>query len=632
MLEDGIEPLYAKKPFSRRRHDLYLVRSRPHIAGELFLNQHDGHADDGIRILPLQEEEIPALVVQYHRLSRVDFMGVHHDIALSCLAEYPGQRHHLELSGSNDVLEDAPRSDRGELVHVSHKDEPRPRDHCLKEGMHQGQVHHGHLVDDDDVCFQRVLPVPEEPSRALPVLGIFRIDIDFQKPVYRLGLAARRLGHPLGGAPGGSCQMDAHALALKEPYHRVDGRRLPGPRSACEHKEPVLDGLDHRAVLHGVQLHLLLLFHLVEPALHQVFRHVAVDIQVMEHLRRIQLQIIIVGRIDARLAVLLFHHRLFLDAQVHDMFADILYLHPQKGGRPLHQDVLGEIHMPLRHCLLQDIKEPALYPVIGVRMYADARCNLVCRLKTHALDIVRKLVGIFLQHPVYTHAVVFVYLCRQPDGYPVFLEIDHRLAHLFLLADLEGDLPCLALADALDFRQPLRFLVDDAQRLFLKFSDDARRQGFPHAFDGAGAQIPLDGHQVFRLFHRVGRDFELGAVYAVVHVFSGQFQHLAFADEIKVADTGHFPVVIFQVKYRIAVFFIAEHDVLHISCHFLHSCFRPFLSFVCPPGLPSRQTVRPGLTFPDRRAVVPDFPPGRRTGMCPAAHIPADIKNLSCRS
>ena len=56
--------------------------------------------------------------------------------------------------------------------------------------------------------------------------------------------------------------------------------------------------------------------------------------------------------------------------------------------------------MPLRHCLAQDIQNTAADTVIGVRVNTDFGSDFIRNLKTHALNIFRHFVRIFLQHAV----------------------------------------------------------------------------------------------------------------------------------------------------------------------------------------------------------------------------------------
>ena len=55
----------------------------------------------------------------------------------------------------------------------------------------------------------------------------------------------------------------------------------------------MFNGLNHSPVLHRIKFDLFRLLHLGKTSFHHIFRHLAVDIQIMEHLRRIEFQIIV---------------------------------------------------------------------------------------------------------------------------------------------------------------------------------------------------------------------------------------------------------------------------------------------------------------------------------------------------
>src|SRR5699024_10684339 len=103
-LQDRIQAFHAQKPFSRRSHYLYLIRSSLYILRQLLLDQHDNDANDRICILALQEEKVSAFIVEDHRFPCIDLMGIYHDVALSRLTEDPGQRNDRKFFRCNNVL------------------------------------------------------------------------------------------------------------------------------------------------------------------------------------------------------------------------------------------------------------------------------------------------------------------------------------------------------------------------------------------------------------------------------------------------------------------------------------------------------------------------------------------------
>ena len=73
--------------------------------------------------------------------------------------------------------------------------------HRLHERLHQHDIDHGGLVDNQQVAVERVVVAALEAA----ALGI-----DLEQPVDGLGLEAGRLGHALGGAAGRSAQQKLH--------------------------------------------------------------------------------------------------------------------------------------------------------------------------------------------------------------------------------------------------------------------------------------------------------------------------------------------------------------------------------------------------------------------------------------
>ena len=70
------------------------------------------------------------------------------------------------------------------------------------------------------------------------------------------------------------------------------------------------------------------------------------------------------GRVDAYLTIALLHYRFFINAQIHDMLADIFQINPQKSSRPPGQNILRQIDMAFTRGLLQRIEQAAPDPVI----------------------------------------------------------------------------------------------------------------------------------------------------------------------------------------------------------------------------------------------------------------------------
>ena len=71
------------------------------------------------------------------------------------------------------------------------------------------------------------------------------------------------------------------------------------------------------------------------------------------------------------------------------------------------------------------------------------------------------------------------------------------------------------------------------------------------------------------------------AINVVVDILALQFQQFPLINIMKDSHAGHFPVAIFQLKYRISVFLVAEHDMLHVTGYFLQTA-NPSLVYMIP--------------------------------------------------
>ena len=70
----------------------------------------------------------------------------------------------------NDILQNTSRSDGRQLVHITYHDEPCADRHGIQKRMHKVNVHHRHLVDDDDIRIQRILSISAKSFRTAAIL------------------------------------------------------------------------------------------------------------------------------------------------------------------------------------------------------------------------------------------------------------------------------------------------------------------------------------------------------------------------------------------------------------------------------------------------------------------------------
>ena len=94
---------------------------------------------------------------------------------------------------ADDVGQHLPRSDGRKLVDIADDQQRRVVWRRFHERLHQHDIDHRGLVDDEQIAIERIVGVAFETA----ALGI-----DLQESVDRLGFDARRFGHALGRAAG----------------------------------------------------------------------------------------------------------------------------------------------------------------------------------------------------------------------------------------------------------------------------------------------------------------------------------------------------------------------------------------------------------------------------------------------
>ena len=114
------------------------------------------------------------------------------------MPEHLGQSHYGHSARADNVGQDLPGPDGGQLVDVSDDQQRRLVGDRFHERLHQHDVDHRGLVDHEQIAVERIVGVAFEPA----ALGI-----DLQETVDRLGLDARRFGHTLGRAARGGAKQ-----------------------------------------------------------------------------------------------------------------------------------------------------------------------------------------------------------------------------------------------------------------------------------------------------------------------------------------------------------------------------------------------------------------------------------------
>ena len=210
--------------------------------------------------------------------------------------------------------------------------------------------------------------------------------------------------------------------------------------------------------------------------------------------------------------------------------------------------------MPRLNGTKQGIVNTTADPVIGIRVDTGFLRDLIGDTKSHTGDIVRHLVGVGLQQVIDSGAVGIIDLHGQIQGNAVLLEKDHGLTLLPLFCHLNRDLSCAVLADAPDFRQSLRFFINDAQRIFLEFLYDSCSQRRTHTLNRAGTEITFDGDHIFGSCYFIAFHIQLLAIHRMLGKCPIGFLRFTFTDVGHISHESKAALIRGQLQYGITVF------------------------------------------------------------------------------
>ena len=162
-------------------------------------------------------------------------MRIDNDVARACLSEDLRQHNRVKKPRINNILEHISRTDTRQLVYVTHQDQPCSGYDCFQQRVHQRDIDHRHLIDDDHIRLERILLIPFKASIS------FHTAVQFQHAVNRARLKSGRLTHTLRCASRRCRKEDIHAFRFKIFNDRIDRCCLSGSRSTGDHKHTVSD-------------------------------------------------------------------------------------------------------------------------------------------------------------------------------------------------------------------------------------------------------------------------------------------------------------------------------------------------------------------------------------------------------
>ena len=154
-------------------------------------------------------------------------VGVLHDEAPFGLPEDLIQADGGHPLGADDLAQDVAGADAGQLVGIAHHQDAAAVPQRRDEGLKQLDVHHAHLVEDDDIALEQILVVVDEADHAAGV-------VHFEQAVDGGGLPAGQLAQPLGRTARGSAESHPLGLMFQQLQDGVHGGGLAGAGATGE--------------------------------------------------------------------------------------------------------------------------------------------------------------------------------------------------------------------------------------------------------------------------------------------------------------------------------------------------------------------------------------------------------------
>ena len=171
-------------------------------------------------------------------------------------------------------------------------------------------------------------------------------------------------------------------------------------------------------------------------------------------------------------------------------------------------------------------------------MDSDPGCDLIRNLKSDSGNILSQFIWVFLKNCIEGFSVFLINFRSQIQGNPIFLQKDHRFAHLCFLRDLSGNLPCLFFTDPFNLCQTFRFFLHDPDRICPELAHDPGCQSCSDPFDRAGTQIAFHGLCVLRHFFHKRRNLKLFAVHRMMRIDSRSLDRCSLRDRGKTSHAS----------------------------------------------------------------------------------------------
>ena len=116
-----------------------------------------------LRALLLNKDKIaPIIQGALRQPPCIDGMGIHDNGAVIPLSENFRQAHLGHHAAAKDILQHRSRPHSRQLVRIPHQNYTAAHRHRLQKMAHQHDIHHGHLVQDNHIRFQRLILIAAE--------------------------------------------------------------------------------------------------------------------------------------------------------------------------------------------------------------------------------------------------------------------------------------------------------------------------------------------------------------------------------------------------------------------------------------------------------------------------------------
>ena len=112
----------------------------------------------------LYVEEVSFAIINLRPFTGVDPVRVGDNEALSGLPIDLGKSRHRHHTRDDDIAHHGPRSDRWQLIHVSHQDQSSFVRDGPQQRMHERDIYHRTFIDDHRLRLERIVPIATEPT------------------------------------------------------------------------------------------------------------------------------------------------------------------------------------------------------------------------------------------------------------------------------------------------------------------------------------------------------------------------------------------------------------------------------------------------------------------------------------